>query len=380
VGALQYCTLTRPDIAYSVNQLCQHLHHPTSVHWSAAKRVLRFLKDTADHGLRFSKTNMHLHAFCDSDWAGCPDDRRSTSGFAVFLGNCLLSWSAKKQPVVSRSSTEAEYRSIAIATAELYWLRMLFCELHIPLRTAPVIWCDNVSALALASNPVYHARTKHIEVDYQFVREKVLNRDVSLAFISTDDQIADIFTKGLSTARFHVLKSKLKVDSSPFTLRGDVKPTVAAATEEAAVTHLAAHEAAIAHVAPKVEACMASALTTNKATTAELVEHQSAVTNYGNNPSLSVSLDDNIQPDPTERAATNYAAYHANVRAPKGTHERQVACKQVMQSAQYGNMQTQGKPIWRQLAHGPAVLSKHATSQQIVPHQLIRKTIDRNQL
>jgi hypothetical protein len=155
MGALQYCTLTRPDIASSVNQLCQHLHHPTSAHWTAAKRVLRFLKSTSDHGITFPKTNLQLHALCDFDWAGSLDDRRSTSSFAVFLGGSLISWSAKKQPVVSRSSTEAAYTSLAIVTAEVYWLRMLFCELHIPLRTAPIIWCDNVSGLALASNPVY---------------------------------------------------------------------------------------------------------------------------------------------------------------------------------------------------------------------------------
>jgi hypothetical protein len=225
VGALQYCTLTRPDIAFSVNQLCQHMHNPTAVHWSAVKRVLRFFKNTVDHGLFYSKTTLQLNAFCDSDWAGCPDDRRSTSGFVVFLGDCLVSWSAKKQPVVSRSSTEAEYRSLAIATTELYWLRMLFQEIQIPLPISPIIWCDNVSALSLAANPVYHARTKHIEVDYHFIREKVLNKDITISFISTSDQIADVFTKGLSSARFLFLKSKLKVIPSHLCLRGDVKHT-----------------------------------------------------------------------------------------------------------------------------------------------------------
>jgi len=165
----------------------------------------------------------------------------------VFLGESLLSWSAKKQPVVSRSSTEAEYRSLALVTAELFWLRMLFCELHIPLPTTPVIWCDNVSALALAFNPVYHARTKHIEVDYHFVREKVLNKDISLAFISTADQIADVFTKGLPAARFHFLKSKLKVTSSPVSLRGDVKLYDAAPSESA--TYAASHAEAFSKAA-----------------------------------------------------------------------------------------------------------------------------------
>jgi hypothetical protein len=200
VGALQYCTLTRPEIAYSVNQLCQHMHAPSSIHWIAAKRVLRYLQGTLDHGLYYTKSNLQVNAFCDSDWASCPDDRRSTTGFAIFLGDCLIAWSAKKQAVVSRSSTEAEYRSLSITVAELFWIRMLFKELRIYLSSRPVLWCDNVSALALASNPVFHVRTKHIEVDYHFVREKVLNRDILLKFISTHDQVADLFTKGLPSA------------------------------------------------------------------------------------------------------------------------------------------------------------------------------------
>ena len=106
---------------------------------------------------------------------------------------------------MSRSSTEAEYRALAITTTELYWLQMLFCESQFSLLHAPVLWCDNISALALASNPVYHARTKHIEIDYHFVREKVLNRDILIKFISTNDQLADIFTKSLSSARFLLL-------------------------------------------------------------------------------------------------------------------------------------------------------------------------------
>ena len=103
----------------------------------------------------------------------------------------------QKQAVVSRSSTEAEYIALAITTIEVYWWRMLFCESQFSLLHAPVLWCDNISALALASNPVYHARTKHIEIDYHFVCEKVLNRDILIKFISTNDQLADIFTKSL---------------------------------------------------------------------------------------------------------------------------------------------------------------------------------------
>uniref|UniRef100_A0A2N9EVL6 Integrase catalytic domain-containing protein n=1 Tax=Fagus sylvatica TaxID=28930 RepID=A0A2N9EVL6_FAGSY len=223
IGALQYCTLTRPDIAFSVNQLCQFMHSPTSAHWTAAKRVLRYLKGTIEHGLSFSHSSLQLTAFCDSDWAGNPDDRRSTTGFGIFLGSCLVSWSAKKQTVVARSSTEAEYRAMAVTTADLYWIRMLLQDLHVPLASPPTLWCDNVGALALASNPVFHARTKHIEVDYHFIREKVANKDMTIRFISTGDQIADIFTKGLSTTRFSFLRAKLLVIPCPISLRGAVK-------------------------------------------------------------------------------------------------------------------------------------------------------------
>ncbi|KAF5475788.1 hypothetical protein F2P56_007558, partial [Juglans regia] len=173
VGALQYCTISRPDISYIVNQLCQFMHCPREGHWTALKRVLRYLKGTVDYGLYYSPSSIELNAYCDSDWAGNPDDRRSSSGYGIFLGNNLVSWSAKKQSVVSRSSTEAEYRSLALVTAELYWMRMLFKELNIVLAKCPLIRCDNIGAIALASNPVFHARTKHIEVDYHFVREKV---------------------------------------------------------------------------------------------------------------------------------------------------------------------------------------------------------------
>jgi hypothetical protein len=224
VGALQYATLTRPDITYSVNQLYQHMHSPTSTHWTTAKRVLRNLKGTIDFGLHYTLGSLHLSGFCDSNWAGNPNDCRSTTGFGIFLGSNLISWSAKKQHVVSRSSTEAEYLAMALTTSELYWLRMLFQELQVSLPSPPTIWCDNSGALSIASNPVSHASTKHIEVDIHFIREKVTNRDIQLHYISTLDQITDIFTKGLPADRFCFLHDKLPV-VPPISLRGDVKDT-----------------------------------------------------------------------------------------------------------------------------------------------------------
>ncbi|XP_071727263.1 uncharacterized mitochondrial protein AtMg00810-like [Rutidosis leptorrhynchoides] len=178
-GALQYLTFTRPDISYAVQQICLHMHAPHDGHMGALKRILRYIHGTIDHGIYLSKSpSRSLVAYTDADWAGCPDTRRSTSGYCVYLGDNLISWSSKRQPTLSRSSAEAEYRGVANVVSESCWLRNLLLELHQPVRKATIVYCDNVSAIFLSSNPVQHQRTKHIELDIHFVREYVARGQV----------------------------------------------------------------------------------------------------------------------------------------------------------------------------------------------------------
>uniref|UniRef100_A0A2N9ELB4 Reverse transcriptase Ty1/copia-type domain-containing protein n=2 Tax=Fagus sylvatica TaxID=28930 RepID=A0A2N9ELB4_FAGSY len=221
VGALHYLTFTRPDISFAVHQVCQYMTAPTSTHLTAAKRVLRYIKGTLYHGIAFTPGPLSLSVFSDADWAGDPNDRRSTSGLLVYLGSNPITWSAKKQPTVSRSSTESEYRALATASAELCWIRTLLKDLGIYLSQPPILWCDNISALAIASNPVFHARTKHIEVDFHFIRERVLRKDLVVKFVSTTDQLADIFTKSLPTQRFLDLCRNLTVSLKPHSIEGE---------------------------------------------------------------------------------------------------------------------------------------------------------------
>jgi hypothetical protein len=186
VGALQYLLLTRPDIAFSVNRVCQFMAAPTSDHWIAVKRILRYLHNTIDMGLTLVKNDSSLlSAFSDADWAGNQDDRRSTGGYDVYHGTNLISWGSKKQPTMSRSSTEAEYKAIADAIAELIWLQILLRELGIYSSRPATLWCDNIGATYLCANPTFHRRSKHVEVDYHFVRERVATRQLEVRIIST---------------------------------------------------------------------------------------------------------------------------------------------------------------------------------------------------
>jgi hypothetical protein len=215
VGALQYLTFTRPNLSFAVNQVCQFMHSPTDIHMIATKRILRYLYSTLHCVFLFQLGSLSLQAYVDANWASDPLDRWSTFGYVVFLGSTPITWVSKKQCTISRSSTKVEYRNLASAIAEVFWIRIVLKDLGIFIPDPPLLWCDNLSALALASNPVFHARTKHIEVDYHFVREKVVRRDVVVKFISTIDQLTDILTKGLPSSSFSRLRDNLLLPFRP---------------------------------------------------------------------------------------------------------------------------------------------------------------------
>ncbi|PKU61453.1 Retrovirus-related Pol polyprotein from transposon TNT 1-94 [Dendrobium catenatum] len=210
-GSLQYLSITRPDIAYATNQLCQHMHQPSNADFQALKCLLRYLKGTVTYGLPIRSGDLTLRAFTDADWAADSTDRKSISGYCTFLGPTLVSWTVKKQVTVAKSSTEAEYRALSAATSEVIWLRRLLDELGMTQTVPTTIHCDNISAMAIAKNPILHARTKHIEIDYQFIRHHLHSDSIRLAHIPSTDQVADIFTKSFVSARFHDLRRKLTI-------------------------------------------------------------------------------------------------------------------------------------------------------------------------
>ncbi|KAH9697122.1 retrovirus-related pol polyprotein from transposon RE2 [Citrus sinensis] len=187
VGGLQYLILTRTDIAYSVHKLSQYLR------------------------------------YSDADWACDIDDRKSIGAYCIFLGNNLVSWSSKKQAIVAKSSSESEYRALSAASSEISWLQSLFSELNITKLPTPILWCDNLSAGDLARNPVFHSRSKHIELDVHYIRDNVLNKELEVRYIPTEEQVADVLTKPLSFSKYSYFQSKLNVISRPLSLRGDVK-------------------------------------------------------------------------------------------------------------------------------------------------------------
>ncbi|KAJ4716957.1 Retrovirus-related Pol polyprotein from transposon TNT 1-94 [Melia azedarach] len=222
VGCLRYLTCTRPDILYATGLVSRYMETPTTTHFKAAKRILRYLKGTTNFGLFYScSDNFELVGYSDSDWAGDTDDRKSTTGFVFFMGGTAFTWMSKKQPIVTLSTCEAEYVAATSCVCHAIWLRNLLKELRWSQEKPTKIYVDNKSAMALAKNPVFHDRSKHIDTRYHYIRECITRNDVHMEYVKSQDQIADIFTKPLKQEDFIRLRNSLGVIR--LSLRGSVE-------------------------------------------------------------------------------------------------------------------------------------------------------------
>ena len=211
VGSLIYLTIgTHPDISYSVQQLSWFLDCFSHAHWNAAIHVVRYLKGSRDLELVLGGDNeVKITGFTDSDWANCPDTRRSIGGYLFTLGSGPVSWQSKWQRIVVTSSCEAEYTAAFEASKEAIWLRTLLSSIGLPPTSATTLLCDNNAAITLLEDPAFHARVKHFDVRYHFLREHVQSGNISLSYINTKDNIADIFTKPLDITIFTRLRTFL---------------------------------------------------------------------------------------------------------------------------------------------------------------------------
>lgn len=224
IRGLQYAVLTRPKIAYVVNKLSQFRLILYKPRWIGCKRVLRYLKEAVDCGLMFKQSNyLDLVTYSNADWSSDLDDRRSISGYCVFLGGNLISWHSKKQSVISKSSAESEYGAMDIACLEITWVCSVMKELDLKLLSSPLLLSDGTSSAIIATNPMLHPKTKHIEIDFHFFRDKVERKKVEIAFVSSNDQTADIITKPLTYLKFNLFRSNLKVFSKDLNLRRGVE-------------------------------------------------------------------------------------------------------------------------------------------------------------
>ncbi|KAG7552168.1 Integrase catalytic core [Arabidopsis thaliana x Arabidopsis arenosa] len=212
IGKLMYLTITRPDITYAVNRLCQFSSAPKASHLKAAYKVIHYLKGTIGLGLFYSATSdLCLKAYTDADWNSCKDSRRSTSGYCMFLGNSLISWKSRKQDVCSASSAESEYRAMAMGSKEIAWLVKLLNEFQVPQNKPVPLFCDSTAAIHIANNSVFHERTKHVENDCHITRDRIDQGLLKTLHVQTTNQIADALTKPLYPALFQSLIGKMSL-------------------------------------------------------------------------------------------------------------------------------------------------------------------------
>jgi len=221
VGSLLYLTATRPDLMYAASLLSRFMTGPTKIHMGAAKRILRYMQGTLSYGIEYVRDqSVTLIGFCDADWAGSEDDNRSTSGYAFSFGIGVFSWSSMKQNTVALSTAEAEYVSASEATAQAIWLRFVLDDLGEMQAEATPLFCDNMSAISMARNPIFHQRTRHINRKYHFIREALQEGVINIQFCRSEEQLADIFTKALPKDRFK--HQKLKLGVKPVNSLGEV--------------------------------------------------------------------------------------------------------------------------------------------------------------
>jgi hypothetical protein len=212
VGKLIYLSHTRPDIAYAVNVVSQYMQNPSEAHMDAVIRIIRYLKYAPSRGLMFYKNNhLNVEGYTDADWAGSLSDRRSTSGYFTFVGGNLVTWRSKKQKVVALSSAEAEFRGMSKGLCELLWLKRLLTEIGFEPKTEMKLFCDNKAAIEISHNPVQHDRTKHIEVDRHFIKQNLEGKIIKFPFVRSEDQLADMLTKAVSSKVFHSSLDKLGI-------------------------------------------------------------------------------------------------------------------------------------------------------------------------
>ena len=213
IGSLLYLTASRPDILFSVCLCARFQANPKESHLIAVKRIFRYLLGTQNFGMWYAKhVSFDLLGFSDADYAGCKFDRKSTSGDCQFLGPCLVSWHSKKQSSVALSTAEAEYMAITNCCTQVLWMKYQLLDYGVKLDKTP-IKCDNTSAINLSKNPIQHSRTKHIEIRHHFLRDHVQKGHIELEFISTDFQLADIFTKPLNEERFCFIRNEIGLTS-----------------------------------------------------------------------------------------------------------------------------------------------------------------------
>lgn len=204
VGKLMYLMVcTRPDIAYAVGVLSRYMSKPRMPHWQAAKGVVRYLAGTSNYALTFSNGNLNLTGYCDADYAGDTDTRRSTTCYVFMLGGGAISWQSKRQQTIAASTTEAEYMAAAAAVKEGLWLRKLLTDMDVNVSTVNIM-SDNQSAIKLLRNPISSLRSKHIDVIHHFARERVMRKEVSFNYVKSDDQLADSLTKPLAASKHKV--------------------------------------------------------------------------------------------------------------------------------------------------------------------------------